>query len=714
MVADLGAKLNVAAIFEPVSYYLQRPLRLFRNYKKEDIRPDLIAGITVAVVRLPLAIAFAIIAELPPQMGLYTAIIGGVMGALWGFDNQIINGPTNALSLLVAASLIGIVPTGTAEFAIAAGLMAVMVGVFQLLMGLARLGILVNFVSHSVVIGFASGAGILIGINQIAPLLRLSFPSDNVLQTIQGVVQNYANIHGPTAVVGVGAMLMVLIVQRINSRLPAPLISMILASAVVFAFKLDQAGVSVIGQLPTRLPPLADLPLLDLSLMSKLSAGALAVGAIGLVQTVAISRSLSAQTGQRLDSNQGFVGQGMANIFSGLFSGYAVAASFSITAVNFKSGAKTPVSAVFSSIFLLIAMIVLAPLAAYLPRAALSGVLILTAIGMVDRAEIGRIWHGTRGDAFIMVVTLLGTIFLAIEFAVLTGILLSFALYIVRTSVPRVHAVVPDPDFHHFSYRPNQVQCPQLGIIDIMGDLYFGAVNHIEESILEIAEQNPGQRFLVIRMTHVNHIDFSGIHMLENVVRVYREKGGDVFLVRADYRIRQVLETTGFDQYLGEDHFPSEDDVISHIFYRTLDPAICIYECPVRVFKECQNLPKRINLPHFPHLEDIPLTSVIEITPQKLWEQMHSDQVPLVVDVREPREYRQGHIPHAVTIPLPKLLAEDVKLPPDRQIVLVCRSGRRSRRAAYALQQIGCMNVMILQDGLIAWEASGLLEAIGE
>ncbi|MCB8922715.1 MAG: STAS domain-containing protein [Ardenticatenaceae bacterium] len=448
--------------------------------------------------------------------------------------------------------------------------------------------------------------------------------------------------------------------------------------------------------------------------MSKISAGALAVGAIGLVQTVAIARSLAAQTGQRLDSNQGFVGQGMANIASGLFSGYAVAASFSITAVNYKSGAKTPVSAVFSGVFLLIAMIILAPLAAYLPRAALSGVLILTAVGMVDREEISRIWHGTRGDAVIMVVTLVGTLFLAIEFAVLTGILLSFALYIMRTSVPRVHAVIPDPEFRHFSYQPDREPCPQLSIIDIMGDLYFGAVNHVEESILEIAEQNPGQQYLIIRMTHVNHIDFSGIHMLENVVRSYRDRGGDVFLVRVDHRIRRVMESTSFDQHLGFDHFPDEDEIISHIFHHVLDPAICIYECPVRIFKECQNLPKRVDLPHIPHLTDIPSTSVMEITPQKLWEQMHSDQVPLVVDVREPREYRQKHIPQAVTIPLPKLLADDVKFPPDRQIVLVCRSGRRSRRAAYALQQIGCMNVLILRGGLVAWEAAGMLEAIGQ
>ncbi len=713
MFADLGVRLNAGTIFEPIAHYLQRPYRLFRNYNKANLRPDLFAGLTVAVVLLPQAIAFAIIAELPPQMGLYTAIVGGIVGALWGFDNQTVNGPTNALSLLVAASLAGIVPVGTAEFAIAAGLMAVMVGLFQLVMGLARLGILVNFVSHSVVVGFATGAGVLIGINQIAPLLKLSFPSDNVMQTVQGLALNIASVHPPTALIGGGAMLVVIILRKFSPRLPAPLISMILASAVVFTLRLDEAGVGVIGQLPTQLPPLADLPLFDLNLIGKLSAGALAVGAIGLVQTVAISRSLAAQSGQRLDSNQGFVGQGLANIASGMFSGYAVAASFSVTAVNYKGGAKTPLASIFASLFVLIAMLVLAPLAAYLPRSALSGVLILTAIGMIDRAEIGRIWRGTRGDAVIMVVTLVGTLFLAIEFAVLTGIMLSFALYIIRTSVPRVHAVIPDEDFRHFAYRPDMEPCPQLGIIDIMGDLYFGAVNHVEEQILEIAEQHPDQQYLILRMNHVNHIDFSGIHMLENIVRAYRERNGDVFLVRVEYRVRRVMETTSFDELLGFDHFPSEDDVISHLFYRVLDPAICIYECPVRRFRECQNLPKQIDLPHIPQIANgALLDKVPHLTPESLWEQLHTENIPLVVDVREPREFRRGHIPDARLIPLPKLLTQPEDFPRDKQIVLVCRRGRRSRRAAYALQQAGCQNLTILQGGMVAWEAAGLLEAV--
>jgi len=720
----LGNRLNVSTTLSPVAQYLTRPYRLFRDYDPANLKPDLVAGITVAVILLPQAIAFAIIAELPPQMGLYAAVLGALVGALWGSSNQIHSGPTNAISLLVASSLSAVVAVGTPQFAVAAGLMAVMVGIFQLVMGLARLGMLVNFVSHSVIVGFASGAGILIAIKQMSPLLGIQFEAHNILETVVGVGTNIPDSHLPTTIIGVGTIIVMLIIRRVNRRLPAALITMVLASIVVFIFRLNEQDVAVIGQLPTGFPPLAGLPLFNLDLIARLSAGALAVGAIGLVETTAISRSVAAQTGQRLDSNQEFVGQGMANIFMGLFSGYAGAGSFSRTAVNFKGGARSPVAAIFSGVFVLIAMFTLGPLAAFLPTAALAGVLIITAYGMIDKAEIRRIWQSHPGDAAIMVLTLAGTLFLEIEFAVLLGILFSLALYILRTSTPRVHAVLPDESFKHFVYQPDKEHCPQLSIIEIRGDLYFGAVNYIEEFILDYAERHPEQRYLLLRMHRVNNCDFSGIHMLENVVRTYRDRGGDVFLVRTNYRVRQICASSGFDKYLGEDHMLGNDAAIAHLFYRVLDPAVCIYECPVKVFKECQNLPKRVELAGIPLEQDIQPESISTVSPETLWHQLHrngesgavsangASKRPFVIDVREPREFRQGHIAEAELMPLSTILAEEIKVKPDQHIVLVCRSGRRSRRAAAALQNIGCKEVQVLKGGMLAWEAAGLLEAI--
>lgn len=718
MDTTLYRKFELKDALQPVGRYLAQPARFIGGYERENLRPDLLAGITVAVIMLPQAIAFALIAELPPEMGLYTAVVGSIIGALWGSSNQTHNGPTNANSLLILSALLGAsFAPGTEAFIVAAGMMAVMAGVFQLVLGLARLGVLVNFVSYSVVVGFAAGAGLLIVVKQIEPLLGMALGGLTLDTFGEGVSTAISSIHLPTAAIGVGTIVLIVVLERIRRSLPASLIAMIVASIGVFVFSLDGDGVAVIGSLPANLPPLARLPLFDLDVIGRLSSGALAVGAIGLVQTISMARSIAAQTGQRLDSNQEFVSQGIANVASGLFSGFAVAGSFSRSAVNAKAGARTPMSAIFSGIIVLLAMFVLAPLAAYLPRAALAGVLVLIGLGLVDRAEITRILRGTRGDALIMLTTFLGTMLLPIEFAVMSGILLSFVHYTLKTSMPQVHQVLPDDDFHHFVHQPEKENCPQLSIVDILGDLYFGAVNHIEEEILKHLSEDPEQKYLLIRMNHVNHCDFSGIHMLENVVKAYRDAGGDVFIVRVEQQLLEFMKATNFYRFLGADNFLADEEAIDHIFHHVLDPAVCIYECPVRAFRECQNLPKRVDLVQIPRYRDVPEETIVHVEARELWRQLRErtpERRPLVLDVREAREYKRGHIPDAQLAPLPTILSANVQLPNDRQIVLVCRSGRRSKRAAYALQKIGCMNVAILQRGMVGWEEADLLEAIDD
>lgn len=704
---------NILVNLTHIPTYITRPIRLFKEYDRANLRPDLIAGLTVGVILLPQAIAFALIAELPPQMGLYAAIVGALFGALWGSSNQIHTGPTNAISLLVLSSLLTVSVADT-DFIVVAGMLAVMVGIFQVIMGLARLGVLVNFVSHSVVVGFSSGAGVLIAVNQLRHLLGLEFESHNLIQTLEGVASNIAVTHWATAILGIGTMVLIFLLRQINPKLPGSLLSMVVASIVVFILSLDKSGVSVIGQLPQSLPPLADLPLFDLDLIARLSTGALAVGAIGLVETTAISRSIATQTGQRLDSNQEFVGQGLANIAAGLFSGYPVAGSFSRSAVNFKAGAQTAFSAIFSGGFVLIGIFALAPLAIYLPRAALAGVLIVTAYSMIDRAEISRILSGTRSDALIMIVTFFGTLFLEIEFAVLAGILLSFALYIMKTSVPRVFTVLPDKNFKHFVQQlPEQPSCSQLVIIKISGDLYFGAVSHVEEAIHKHLAAHPEQRFLLLRMQGVNQCDFSGIHMLESLIHLCKERGGDLYFMKLQKPVEEFMQSTGFLDKLGAEHFLTEDGAIEHLFYKVLDPAICIYECSVRAFQECQNLPKRIYPLELSVAPELPQNDVYNISPLELQNRLsRGDGPPLVVDVREPREYKRGHVPHAELIPLSKIMFEIPDIPRDREIVLVCRAGRRSARAAHVLQTKGFDNISILKGGLSAWEAAGLLEAV--
>lgn len=698
-----------------IPLYLSKPIRFLRSYDQGNLQSDLMAGLTVAVISLPLSIAFALIAELPPEMGIYTAIVAGIIGALWGSSSQTYTGPSNAISLLVFSVLSTTAANGTPEFIIAAGLLAVMAGVFQLIMGLARLGVLVNFVSHSVIVGFASGAGVLIAVNQLRYLLGLNLSSRGLPGTVYEVVTHLFQSHWPTAGLGIGTIILIILLRKFAPRLPGSLISMVVPSLIVYLLRLNQAGVSVIGELPSHpFPPLAELPLFDLNFIARLSTGALAVGAIGLVQTTAIARSITAQTGERVDSNQEFVGQGLANIATGFFSGYPCSGSFSCSAVNLKVGAKTSLSVILSSVFVFIALFFLAPLAAYLPRTALAGVLIVTAYGMINRTEILRILRGTRGDALIMLATFSGTLLLNIEFAVLLGILLSFAYYIMKTSVPRVYSVLPSRDFKHFvQQQPDQPPCPQLGIIKISGDLYFGAVNHVEEVIIEHLAHHPEQRFLLLRMQGINQCDFSGIHMLETIMRLCRERGGDLYLMKVQKPVDAFMKSVGFYDKLGKDHVLVEDEAIGYLFHKILDPAICIYECTVRAFNECQNLPKQHYSFDLPLYTGIPNGNICEISAQELRQKLRNKTTsPLIIDVREPREFKGGHIPEAQLLPLPNLLSKTANLNGEREVVFVCRSGRRSRRAAQVLKNQGRSDVSILQGGMLAWEAARYLEAV--
>ena len=694
---------------------LLKPINLFRGYQRADFQPDLIAGLTVAILLLPQAIAYALIAELPAEMGLYTAIMSAIVGGLWGSSHHLHTGPTNATSLLVLGTLLAVAQPGDPRFLTAAATLTVMVGLFRFFLGLGRLGVLVNFVSDSVVIGFTAGAAVLIAVNQVRHLLRLDLPSSpGLITTVQGIVTHLDQTHLPTLALGSGVIALLIILLLVNPKLPGPLIAMLTAAAGVALFSLPELGVQTIGEIPRSLPPFSPPALPSMAMIAELSSGALAVGALGLVEAISTARAISGFSGQRLDSNQEFVGQGLACLVCGFFSGYTPSGSPSRSVVNFRSGAKTQMAGVFSGLIVLAVTLVAGPLTRFLPRTALAGVLIFTAFRMVDRAEVARIWRSTRGDSLILILMTAGTLLLPLHFAVLAGILASFAVYVIRTSVPRVVSIKPDEHFRHLVPNSPQPDCPELAIFDVLGDLYFGAVNHVESTILEHAKNHPTQRLLLIRMRDVHHLDISGVHVLESLARAWRDRGGDMYLTWLRQPVRDRMQRTGFIDYLGEDHFLELDDAVSYLFYHAIDPAICIYECPVRTFRECQNLPKRA-LPEEIRLHgDADYDDTPTIKAQQLWNELHRDQPPFIVDVREPREFARGHIPNARLIPLPKLIKEKPDLPQDGKVVFVCRGGRRSTRAAHLMQHLGQANAYALEGGMLAWETAHLLEAVDE
>ncbi len=696
------------------SALLARPWAILRSYEKSFIKPDVVAGATIAVVLLPQAIAYALIAELPAQMGLYTAIVASVVGALWGSSRHLHTGPTNATSLLILAALMSVAQPGTPEFLASAGLLAVMVGVLKLAMGLLRMGVLVNFVADSVVLGFTAGAGVLISINQLRHITRVDIPgSPDIIVTLQSLAGRIHQTHLPSLLLGLGTMAVILLVKRLRSTWPATAIGIVVASAVTGIAHLDEQGVQVLGAFPQSLPPLADLPVPTFGLLGKLSAGALAVAAIGLVEAVTSARSIAAKSGQKLDSNQEFVGQGLACVACGLFSGFSPSGSFTRSAISFSTGSKTSLAGAFAGLWVLVAMFVLAPLAVYLPRAALAGVLLVAAWGMVDKAEVRKVWRASVGDSSILVATFLATLLLPLEFAVLAGMLVSFARYLIKTSTPGVYPVVPDENFRHFVHVEDSPVCPQLGVMNIEGSLYFGAVNHVEEAIRANQEENPRQKFLLLRMYMVDHCDVSGIHMLEGMVRRYRKLGGDVYMEGVRPRVLHMIHLYGFDRVIGSKNLLLAEDAISHLFHKVLHPGFCVYECRQRVFAECQALPKDDHAADFQFITESPDHEVDQLAPTVLKLLMDNpDEKILLVDVREKGEFRNWHIKGSRHLPLRNLGEEGPELPPGYSLVFVSRIGRRSELAVQIMQDLGHLRAFNLKGGILAWEAAGFPIAV--
>ncbi len=389
------ARLGSAAAF------FSRPARIVRGYPTANLRYDLVAGVTVGVILLPQALVFSVMAGLPPQMGLYTAIVASIVGALWGSSNHLHTGPTNTSSLLIFSTVSALAVAGSPAYLAAASLLTLMTGVIRLAMGVLRLGLIVNFVSDSVVVGFTAGAGVLIVVNQTRHLLRLDIASSpGLTDTLTLLAANLGATHLPSALLGAGVIALMVALRRLGRNLPGALIALVIAGLIVWALGLDRQGVRVVGELPRQLPPFVVPPVFDLTLLGRLSTGALALSAIGLVEALSITRSLAARTGQRLDSNQEFVGQGLANLACGFFSGYPVCGSFTRSAVNVEAGARTAMSGVIAGLLALVVVLVFAPLAAYIPLAALAGVVTVSAVGLIDRKVIARIWRAQNARTY--------------------------------------------------------------------------------------------------------------------------------------------------------------------------------------------------------------------------------------------------------------------------------------------------------------------------
>jgi SulP family sulfate permease len=564
-----------------------------REYGKAYLRADITAGLTVAVMAIPQSMAYALIAGLPVQYGLYASIVPAMIGALWGSSSHLITGPTTATSLVVLSTLIPLAEPYTLTYVKLAFLLAFMAGGVRIIMGLARLGALLNFVAHSVILGFTAGAAFLIAFHQVPHLLGLEVrKSSIVLESLWEILTHLHRTDVITLALGVATVAIILVIRKFRPGWPAALIALVIVGATVAVLHLENYGVRVVGAIPRSLPPFVLPRVSAWNDFAMLAPGALAIAILGLLEAMSSARAVAGYTRQRLNVNQEFIGQGLANISASVFSGYPVSGSFTRSALNLRSGAKTPVSGVVSGIGVAVLVLVAAPFAAVLPISALAGVLVLAASELVDMSGIKRAMRSTRSDGAVLVVTLVSTIFLQLAFAIYIGVLLSIGLHLAKTARPRIYSNVPDLATSKMVASVHGEICCQMDIVRIQGSIFFGSATYAQEDLLRRLKSHPGMANLLLRMHDVNILDASGVHALEMVLHEVRKRGGSLYFSALNSRVFQVFKNSGLLRQVGESHVRTTTrGAIRQAMVETFCPAVCAL-CEYTIFVECPELKK--------------------------------------------------------------------------------------------------------------------------
>ena len=563
----------------------------FRLTTIETIKADFFAGLTGAIIVLPQSVAFATIAGMPPEYGLYTAMVVPIVAALFGSSFHLVSGPTTAISIVVFAAVSKYAEPGSAEFVSLALTLTFLAGVYQLVFGLAKFGMLVNFVSHNVVIGFTAGAALLIASSQIPYIVGIDIPrGEDFLNTWFDIYTGVGEFNIYLLIVGLGTLITAIVVKILKPKFPNLLIGMLVGGLLAFYLGSFTDSIKTVGAMPAYFPPLST-PDFSLSSLKSLAPEAFAIALLGLIEASSIGRSIATKSNQRIDANQEFIGQGTSNIVGSFFSSYASSGSFTRSGVNFESGARTPLSAILAALFLMVIVLLVAPLISYLPLAAMAGVILLVAYNLIDFKNIKKTFTYSKSESVIFSATFLATLLFELEFAIYLGVLLSLMLFIAKTSTPDVHTLAfgtppGEGDRRLQSIRKAPlVQCPQLKIIRIDMSIYFGSINHIQKQISQIVDNQRIYHILIVA-SGVNFIDLAGIEALLIENTRLKAQNGSLYFVAVKSTAFEFMEKVNFVNEIGRDNFFDSKAEAINVLYDRLDKSKC-EKCQALVFKEC-------------------------------------------------------------------------------------------------------------------------------
>ena len=529
------------------------------------LKADILAGITVALILIPQSMAYAQLAGLPPQTGLYAAFLVPIVAALFGSSRQLQNGPVAIISLMTIAALQPL-NLSVEQYIIYAAILAILAGLMQLFLGLLRLGVLVNFLSHPVIIGFTNAAAIVISSLQIGKLLGIDIPSGEYLyKTLLNLLMAIPDqTHLPTLLMGGFSLISLILLKRFAPNLPGILITVVTSTVISWSIQFDTLGGKVVGEIESGLPAF-NIPIIELSVIPTLLLPALMIALLSFVEAFSIAKAVATKTRQHLSANQEMVGKGLANIVAGLTQGYAVSGSFSRTAVAYNAGAMTGFTAIVSGLIVGICLLFLMPLLHYLPISTLAAVIIVAVVGMIQFQPFKHAWRVNMHDGFVALVVFISTLAFAphIEWGIFIGITLSLALYIYRTMQPHFAEVSLD---HDGTYRDAQKfgmeTSETLAIFRYDGDLYFANANYLEKRLLNAVADKPRLKVLLLDLEAVDQIDVTGEEMLTHMSEHLEEAGIEFFITRAKLRILDTLKRSGLYEVIGEEHFFSKRKVM--------------------------------------------------------------------------------------------------------------------------------------------------------
>lgn len=561
----------------------------FEGYSLNSFKKDLVSGTIVGIVAIPLAMSFAIASGVKPEYGIYTAIIAGILISLLGGSKYQIGGPTGAFVPI----LLGVVIAYGYEDLLLAGLMA---GIMLVFMGVFRLGVLIQYIPRPVTIGFTAGIAVIIFTGQIANFLGLKGleQHERFIDNMREIASHVNTFNLYSVIVAILCLVILLITPKVLPKVPGPLVGIIVSSVVAAIFFNGQVATigSTYGAIPNTLPHFS-FPEITLQRVYSLIGPAFVIAMLGAIESLLSAVVADGMTNSKHDSNRELVGQGIANIVTPFFGGIPATGAIARTATNIKSGATSPMSGIIHCLFVLVTLLVFAPLAVHIPLASLAPVLMVVAWNMSERKHFAHVLKLKSGDSLVLVLTFLLTVFTSLTVAVVVGLLLAIILFASRMSkMLIVSKVLPDHD-NRGKVQPYVVNknrdCPQVSIYTIEGPLFFGAAQTFEQRILKSINYNP--KILVLRMGKVPFIDATAESYFRNIIHDFTSQGGIILVTGVQSSLKSILNRTGLTKEIGEDHFFDHTGEAIDFALQNINRNRCI-GCKHFAFRECSELSK--------------------------------------------------------------------------------------------------------------------------